>query len=228
MSQTRSPALPSFSGLAAAVNEARDGGNNSSNSNNNNNNNSVGDSRPDSRTEARGVRRESMDGKRRVATATCNSDAGSSEAFGRTSVGSTLTKSTYAHHSSPSTVLLQDTLTPLLDEVDLLFERSKEIVATVKARGNGEDVRALFVWSHFHVSLFLPGFACIVLCGAGLEVSDFCAGVDSNHQSVHHHDEESMLRVLPVHVNIASPFDKSFDWSYVRWCLSSRGSLPRA
>lgn len=113
------------------MNEARDGSSNN-----------TGDSRPDSRGEGRTARRDVVETKRRLPPTTSSSESSSHETYGRTVVGSTLTKSTYSHHAgSPSTVLLQDTLTPLLDEVDVLFERSKEIVATVKAQGNGEDVR---------------------------------------------------------------------------------------
>ena len=36
-------------------------------------------------------------------------------------------------------VLVQDTLTPLLDEVDALFEQSKEIVASIKAQGKQQQ-----------------------------------------------------------------------------------------
>lgn len=46
-------------------------------------------------------------------------------------------------HGSSSSLLLQDTLTPLLDEVDALFEESKRIVASMKAQGSrlqDEDV----------------------------------------------------------------------------------------
>lgn len=46
-------------------------------------------------------------------------------------------------HGSSSSLLLQDTLTPLLDEVDALFEESKRIVASMKAQSSrlqDEDV----------------------------------------------------------------------------------------
>lgn len=138
MNHTRSPGLPSFSGLS----EAREGGNNgASNAANNNHDGAAGDSRGTTRRESQETN------KRRLAPAPSVSDGPSAQAFDRMST--ILTKSFVPHvhghggsssgpgsATSSSHVLLQDTLTPLLDEVDILFEKSKQIVASFKAQGN--------------------------------------------------------------------------------------------
>lgn len=126
MNQARSPALPSFSGLSSAVNEARDYENNKGVIGRNNNSserqqgNISGGNRRNRQTSAPSASETSPDG------------------FERNTSAGLLGKTSFSHASSPSspTVLLQDTLTPLLEEVDALFEKSKQIVASLKAQGN--------------------------------------------------------------------------------------------
>lgn len=168
--QQQARVLPSFSGLSSAVNEARDYEKSrsaegqqqqqhqhqqqeqhqqhentnkpSGNSNSNNGNSSI--------IRRGGGRHETF----------LNGFEGRSvaPALGGLALSSISSK---ADVTAPN-LLVQDTLTPLLDEVDALFECSKEIIASIKAQGNQkqeEDVR----WCS-HASVI----RCVRACWCGL------------------------------------------------------------
>lgn len=83
----------------------------------NNKNNSAAGGRCNARQQSSGSSETSTDGFER------NTGNGSGD------------KVSFREGTSP-TLLLQDTLSPLLGEVDALFERSKQIVASLNAQGN--------------------------------------------------------------------------------------------
>lgn len=132
--QQQTRALPSFSGLSSVVNDARNYENSRSSGN--------GPERPTDTAPS------SNNPQRRGRHASPTSETPNSR---NTSGGGSSTKS----DSSAGGLLLQDTLSPLLDEVDALYERSKEIVASLTGPGSQstttqEDVSARFL---FFVSL---------------------------------------------------------------------------
>lgn len=134
MNQARSPTLPSFSGLSSAVKEAREYENTR-------------------RTPGRSTRTEVQDNNnsssststsvlsRRTRQPSVSSPVSetSADGFERSAppkaVGGSLGKAPFAHGNS-STLLLQDTLSPLLEEVDALFAKGQEISASLKTQGN--------------------------------------------------------------------------------------------
>lgn len=126
MNQQQQPrTLPSFSGLSSAVNEARD--------------------YEKSRNSGAGQQDVNASGnnasRRRLASPTSETAASALDG-GRTVSASAVEPS---KTDASGNILVQDTLSPLLDEVDALFERSKEIIADLTAQGKqyDEDVRAI-------------------------------------------------------------------------------------
>ncbi|CAM9329686.1 unnamed protein product, partial [Hapterophycus canaliculatus] len=119
MNQQQQPrALPSFSGLSSVVNDARNYENSRSSGN--------GPERPpDAAPGGNNIPQQQRRGRHASPTSeTPNSRNASSGASGSKS------------DASAGGLLLQDTLSPLLDEVDALYERSKEIVASLTGPGN--------------------------------------------------------------------------------------------
>lgn len=134
MNQARSPTLPSFSGLSSAVKEAREyensrrtpGRNTRTEAQDNNSSNSsnlLRRSRPPSSVVPSPVSAVSV------------TEAPPADGFDRSAPKGALGKTPFAHGNT-SALLLQDTLSPLLEEVDALFEKGQEIAAGLKAQGN--------------------------------------------------------------------------------------------
>lgn len=127
MNQARSPTLPSFSGLSSAVNEAREY---------ENNRDSGKGTRPEAQTQDNSSNLSlalTSKGSRPASISSLSET--SADGFERITPRGATSKPSFSHGNSPP-LLLQDTLTPLLDEVDALFDKSKEIVASLKAQGN--------------------------------------------------------------------------------------------
>lgn len=122
--------LPSFSGLSSAVNEARDYEKSRSSTA------GLQDVLNPSGNNNHAARR------RQHASPTSETAATSAiDVVGGRPVP--LSASVPSKTDASGNILVQDTLTPLLDEVDALFERSKEIIADIAAQGkqHDEDVR---------------------------------------------------------------------------------------
>lgn len=144
MNQARASVLPSFTGLNAAVSEARqqqyESNKNSMSSearqyesNNSSNNSNDNNSGPN----------EFARQAPHTSVSDTVSDTSAEGCERNPSAGPMLVKSSFGHHGASPTLLLQDTLSPLLEEVDLLFEKSKQIVQSLQAQGNrmqDEDV----------------------------------------------------------------------------------------
>eukprot|EP00752_Nemacystus_decipiens_P003153 g2920.t1 len=113
--------LPSFSGLSEAVAEARDFEKSRSSVVGGLDVNNLGGN-------AANRRRHASPTSETAATAVID-------------VGRPVTAPTSAPSKTDASgnILVQDTLTPLLDEVDALFERSKEIIADITAQGKQHD-----------------------------------------------------------------------------------------
>lgn len=120
MNQQQQPrTLPSFSGLSSAVNEARDY----------------------EKSRSSGALQQDVSASGNIARRHISETAPNALDVGRQVP---LSASVPSKTDASGNILVQDTLTPLLDEVDELFERSKEIVASIAAQGKQceEDVRA--------------------------------------------------------------------------------------
>lgn len=127
MNQQQQPrTLPSFSGLSSAVNEARDYEKSRSSG--------------AAQQEVNPSGNNAAVSRRRHVSPTSETAANALDG-GRTASASAGVPS---KTDASGNFLVQDTLTPLLDEVDALFERSKEIAADFAAQGkqHDEDVRA--------------------------------------------------------------------------------------
>lgn len=140
--QPQARALPSFSGLSLAVNDARDYENSRGSRNGSevqqqqdNNNSSAASNSNNSVTTGISSKRG------RHASPTSETPANGFDAGGRNLSGSGGggggVPSSSKASGATGALLLQDTLSPLLEEVDALFERSKDIVTSLKAPGGG-------------------------------------------------------------------------------------------
>ncbi|CAM9882875.1 unnamed protein product, partial [Ectocarpus sp. 13 AM-2016] len=145
--QPQARALPSFSGLSLAVNDARDYENSRGSRNGSevqqqqDNNSSSAASNSNNTNVATGISSR----RGRHASPTSETSAKGFDGGGRNLSGSGSGGGGGGVPSSSKTggatgaLLLQDTLSPLLEEVDALFERSKDIVASLKAPGGGNN-----------------------------------------------------------------------------------------
>lgn len=131
MNQARSPTLPSFSGLSSAVKEAREY-ENSRRIPGRITRTEVQDNNNSSSTSILGRRTRQPSVSSPVSEASADGFERSAPPKG---VGGALGKAPFAHGNS-SALLLQDTLSPLLEEVDVLFAKGQEISASLKAQGN--------------------------------------------------------------------------------------------
>ena len=134
MNQARSPTLPSFSGLSSAVKEAREY-ENSRKTPGRNTRTEVQDNSNSSSNLLRRSRPPSSVVPSAVSPAAVSvSEAPPADGFDRSAPKGALGKTPFAHGNT-SALLLQDTLSPLLEEVDALFEKGQEIAASLKAQG---------------------------------------------------------------------------------------------
>ena len=131
MNQQQQPrTLPSFSGLSEAVNEARD----------------YEKSRSSLAGGLQDVNNASGNNARRRHASPTSETAANIIDVGRPVAAPA---SAPSKTDASGNILVQDTLMPLLDEVDELFERSKQIVADITAQGKqlDDEVRARVCWS---------------------------------------------------------------------------------
>lgn len=131
MNQQQQPrTLPSFSGLSSAVNEARD------------------------------YEKSRSSGAGQLDLVNPSGNSASRRRHGSPTSETAATESASANVPSKTdasgNILVQDTLSPLLDEVDALFERSKEIIADLVAQGkeDNEDVRESG-WRYKHTTTYI-------------------------------------------------------------------------
>lgn len=135
MNQARSPTLPSFSGLSSAVKEAREY-ENSRRTPGRNTKNEVQDNNSSSSNNNLLTRRSRPPSSVVPSAVSAVSEAPPApDGFDRSAPKGALGKTPFAHGNT-SALLLQDTLSPLLEEVDALFEKGQEITASLKAQGN--------------------------------------------------------------------------------------------
>ena len=143
MNPPQQRALPSFSGLSSAVSDARGYEKNRV---------PAAPQQPPDNTAAAGGGGNNPGRRPRMASPTSETSAATSGLDGRiapAAAGGVMSSKTDA----AGNVLVQDTLTPLLDEVDALFEQSKEIVASIKAQGRQQQEE----------DVSLARFACLLI-----------------------------------------------------------------